>query len=165
MARLDEALGKTPLRKQSGSDQITGHFLRRLPPEARRKLSAPLAGLNAVGLLSLQQTLVTVALIYKAGGRGDRPITKLSHLYRRSCKCSADQVQRWDAVASGPWDRARAGFSALGAAWETEFLAEVSKHNHHDSAVALLDLTKFYDYVCWSKLLDHAASLQYPVWH
>ena len=93
---------------------------------------------------------------------GFRTIAKTPMLYRLWGVCRRPLVKAWEVRNEVPWDRARPGSSALTAAYERGFDAEVAIHNNEQVGTILWDFAKFFDYIDGDLLYKAGQELQFP---
>ena len=68
-------------------------------------------------------------------------------LYRIWGVCRRPLVKAWEVRNEVAWDKARPGSSALSAAYERGFDAEVATHNKEQVGTTLWDFAKIFDYI------------------
>ena len=135
-------LRRIPTSKRRGLENSCPHLFRRASSEAVPELARPLLRMGSDGIPMAQCLVVLTALLDKASGDGDRPITLLSFLYRNLVRFQSPAIRRWELANSGDWDAATAGRGALEAAYSYEFVFELAHQMGMEAAALLTDLTK-----------------------
>ena len=145
-----------------GSDNISPRALLRLSDEAMEALATLLSKMERTGTWTKELNLVLVVLLAKPDG-GFRPIGLLPTIIRVWMRARTAQIRAWE---NGTFSKELYGGKGMGAqraAWVEAFSAEAAVLEQEEQAQALLDLTKAFELVDHSKLVQAAKRRGYPL--
>ena len=162
MLQLGTAL--SPFREDTGKawDAIGPGFIKHLPKEGREELLQVLQAAEDRASWGWQMMAVTVALMPKPSGGGERPIALVTFLVRLWMRMRRCVGAAWTNEHRAEWDAALAGSSAIQAALGRALSIESARERGMAWGVLLLDIEKFYDSIPIPVLIREALMQGYP---
>ena len=116
-----------------------------------------------LGTMPPQHRLVTMILLAKPSGEGNRVVASFSSLYRLTQRMLKPLASMWEAAHQWPWASYTAGNSCLRAVWSASQRAEQARARGLVVTLALLDFAAYFEHLPRDRLAQEAHRLGFPL--